>query len=81
MLKLKKRNVTVLTNDEVALVSGGVETYSTRCDNPSNWCGSDGCTSDWCISNDCDSDGCISYNCDSDGACASEACQFTDGCS
>lgn len=80
MLKLKKRTVTVLTNDEVSLVSGGIETMSGRCDNPSNWCASGNCTSDWCGSFGCDSDGCVSNICDSDGTCASYNCNYTDVC-
>ena len=66
MLKLKKRNVTMLTDDETVLVKGG---YETEWDD-SGFCWSDGCVSDWCWSYDC-----FSYDCDG----GSEECG-TDDC-
>lgn len=81
MIKLKTRSVTVLTDDEIALVSGGAVTdtqggETNRCG--SDWCMSNECNSDWCISVKCESDGCMSHYCESEGACASHLCEMTD---
>ena len=76
MIKLKTRNVTVLTDDEVKLVSGGLRTmdsngcHSGGCDSGGceSWqCGSYGCESHMCWSNDCGS-----YLCWTDGNCGGE---------
>lgn len=78
MLKLNKRKVTMLTDDEVALVSGGGDTMdSQRCG--SGGCWSNGCASDWCMSNNCISENCMSVNCESD-TCPSVGCESQTGC-
>ena len=79
MIELKKRSITVLTDDEVKLVSGGRSSdlsficWSENCG--SFICWSDGCDqsfvcySDGCDSYACASDGCFSYGCASEGVC------------
>jgi hypothetical protein len=68
MIKLKTRSVTVLTDDEVKLVSGGRDTDEHGDGNNTSWfCHSDGCTSNFCMSHECDSNLCASQgHCDSD---------------
>lgn len=74
MLQLKKHRVSVLTDNEVALISGGQQSASELCH-------SEGCESNVCISSDCVSYVCWSDGCDSIG-CASEGgnCGNTDNC-
>ena len=81
MLKLKKRNGTMLTDDETVLVKGGYETewddsgfcWSDGC--VSDWCWSDDCMSDMCASDDCWSYDCFSYDCDGGSEeCGSDDC-------
>jgi hypothetical protein len=78
MIKLNTRSVTVLTDDEVALVSGGFRSDPTSWGCGSNICGSGICGSDVCQSFGCDSLGCDSYGCHSLG-CNSNGCE-SDGC-
>ena len=69
MIKLSTRKVTMLTDDEVSLVSGGgIDTMDSR------RCGSDGCWSGGCWSDGCWSDGCNSDLCMSWGECESDVC-------
>ena len=68
MIELKKRSITVLTDDEVKLVSGGGFSMSFVCN-------SDNCGSFICISNfDCGSFVCMSDGCDNSFICMSDGC-------
>ena len=67
MIELKKRSITILTDDEVKLVSGGgFSVLSLICD-------SDNCGSFICMSDNCGSFVCMSDNCDS-AFCESNEC-------
>ena len=75
MIKLKTRRVTVLTDDEIKLVSGGGDPVkeTDRCEE-SWFCMSDGCDSNFCNSNDCNSNICNSGECDSNGCLSNDRC-------
>lgn len=76
MLKLKTRRVTVLTSDQIGMVSGGDGdeggVNSDVCE--SNICYSDVCESNGCVSNMCVSNGCYSYQCVSQGCLSQGEC-------
>lgn len=81
MIKLKMRSVTMLTDDEVKLVSGGA--FTTGGPHDSEGCQSFGCDSYGCNSFGCDSYDCNSWYCDSNGCdtwpnCGSDDCQSND---
>lgn len=72
MIKLKTRSVTMLTDDEVKLVSGGTQTDSGGC--WSFFCDSGDCNSWFCDSMDCNSWYCESIWCDSWPSCETNDC-------
>lgn len=86
MIQLKRKGITILTDDDIKLVSGGQgepqpppTQTSNACDGSQGCDGSGGCVSVWCDSHycgslDCNSHACGSVNCDSYG-CVSVGCQ------
>lgn len=84
MIRLKARRVTILTDDDIAQVSGGgvtdggeYDTFLTSVVHCSDGCESWGCESQGCTSFNCESVGCESNNCQSNG-CESNHCNSND---
>lgn len=94
MIKLKTRSISVLTDDEVKLVSGGSRTdlnhsvdgcdgswFCTSNECPSNFCMSDGCDSFFCVSEGhCDTNACNSFDCDTSMDCPGTEPTYTMSC-